>query len=442
MGDQARRVAPRAAYLRARRLACRVSVSVLISLVLLIIGPAPHAIGAGHSSCGGAIPAVANGAASERISIARSEAAVGTLEQVVGTHWPFGAEISITIEYLIDGAYVDASEQPASVPVGINDTFSTPAFRLPPPACNLAAVPGTQGRIVASALDPLGAGEIEMAIYLPITLVAAPSLSVTPVPSQVIAGATSVPVQGAGWGAGTSVSVALGQQEQSNDNPTLVDVLPNAIPVQVTAGDDGTFRARVLVPASLRWGTTVQVIASANTTTYGDVALLDASFAVPLFPPHAPSIALGRVTGNPGDLLTVAGEHWWPGDSVRLEVCEYAPYTPSNQSNQPLGTAVIGPAGTFAKQVHLPRNLGSLPHSAILAFTPDYDPTNTPFFLQTAQFGVRANAQPLAPVSPVVTRPPLQFDLGALLGLIMAVLVALILAEPLASHLKAHVRNR
>ncbi len=387
----------------------------------------------------------ANGAAPERINVARSEAAVGTLEQVVGTHWQFGSEISISVEYLIDDTYVDANGQPTSATVGIDDTFSTPAFRLPPPACNLAAPPGTQGRIVASALDPLGSAELGMVVYLPITLVAAPSLSVNPAPSQIIAGMSSLPVVGAGWGAGTMVNVALGQQEQSqeqsNDSPTQVAALPNATPLEVRAGDDGTFSARVPVPANLRWGTTVQVMASANTTTYGDVALLDTGFAAPLLPPHAPSIALSRVTGNPGDPVTVAGEHWWPGDTIRLEVCEDAPYTPANQSDTPLGTAIVGPAGTFATQVHLPQDLGGFPHVAIIAFTPDYDPINTPFFLQMAQFGVLTNAQPLAPVSPVVTRPPLQFDFGALLGLMMAVLVALILAEPLAGRLRSRARE-
>lgn len=433
---------------RAARLARCLILSLLLSLLaalplaLSVFFASPHAEarGAGRSSCAGTAQAVPSGAVREHISIARGETAVGTLEQVVGTRWPVGTEISITVEYASGGTFVDSGNVVARATVVTDGGFSTPAFRLPPPGCNLAAPPGTRGRIVASGLDPLGA-QGAMVVYVPITLVAAPSVSVNPAPRQLSAGTRALPVVGSGWGAGAVVSLALGRLSSSSATPTLVEALPDATPVEVTTGQNGAFSASVQIPASLRWGTIVQVMASANTTAYGDVALLDASFAMPLLPPRAPSIALSRVTANPGDPITVAGEHWWPGDTIRLEVCEYAPYTPANPSTQPLGTAVIGPAGTFATQVRLPQSLGVFPHVAILAFTSDYDPTNTPFFLQTAQFGVLANAPSLGPVSPVVMRPPLQFDLGTLLGVMMVVLVALILAEPVARQWKARARR-
>lgn len=423
------------------------SATVFATLALLFTMAPTHSVATvSGSPCEGAgdagtVSPNPSGAGGLRISVDRDVVAIGTREHVSGTGWPAGQEVAITVEYDAGEALVDSSGLLATAEVVADGSFSSSLFRLPPSDCDLGSnrsLEGTVARVVARAGGAAKLSGTQPAVYVPLTIVAAPSVAVTPAPSRVIAGTRSLPVEGQGWGAGTQVSVGLGRAvDSSGVPPTGVALLPEAAAVMATADDGGAFTARVPIPPNLRWGTILEVVAAASTSAYGDVALVAPGFASPLLPPHPPQIVLA-LPGGAGGKIMVTGQHWWPGDALRLEACGYAPYSPANQGAVPLGSTVVRADGTLSKQLRLPPNVGTARRVAVLAFTDDYDPTTSPFFLQTAQFGA-ASAVPLALR---IERPAWQFDLGALLGLILVVLVVVILAEPASRWWKARTSDR
>jgi hypothetical protein len=392
---------------------------------------AAHAVQVAHSarvsSCGQGGTVVDDGPASPtaHVRLNRSRGAVGTLIDASGTGWPAGDQVNVRVEYADPGAqgFTDSNGVLVAQAVAPDGTFSAGTFRLPPGPCGDPPAAGSQARVVFQ--DYMSPQTI--VAYAPLAIVAAPQLDVQS-SGQVVSG-DSLLVSGSGWGAGTTVGVVLGQWRPSaTGRPTLVQPLFDMATVQASADNDGGFVTTLPVPAQIRWGTVVQVAASATTALYGDLAIVS-PLTVRVLPPQLPAVTLDHLSGGASTPITLTGTHWWPGDTLTIGGCPNVLCGPDSRATITLTSVQVDPRGAFRVDLGPPTRWGTGLVVELAIYPTPYDPSTQDIFLRTVRYTVAA--PPPAIPAPSWALPVLRFDLGALLGIVMLIAAGVILAEPL-----------
>lgn len=330
---------------------------VALGLVLLCLssGPPASAFAAARQpsrSCGGGQtsgPVVAS-TGNARLTLNTARGVVGSKIVARGVGWPAGVQVLVDIE---QNRQLITEAQAVPQPVAANGTFEAPAIGAPAQGCVFQPAPGTVVQVVARSLDNHTAASAAFT-YVAEPPVLAPSWTGTTIPAT----AVSVSATGLGWGAGTLVSLwaPIASPGASPPDPWLP---PAGLPIaQVRADGVGAFTASVplAVPAGgLRPGTSINLAASASTPLYGDVLVnMPAQFAVGLS--VMPALSLDSSQGLAGAALTIAGDHWWPGDTVQIAYCRGITTYCNPYVMQQLGTAVVDDHGHFSARVALPTN--------------------------------------------------------------------------------------
>jgi hypothetical protein len=309
----------------------------------------PGSCGATQLSASPAVAATHTDGARIALNIARGGAGSKLIAQGMG--WPAGAQLTLSLEQY---GTVIPNNHDVPLTVAADGTFAAPPLAAPGPTCGFDPQPGTAIQIVGRM-----ATNSQLMASATFTYIASPPALAPAVRDGAIApDATSLPVTGVGWDAGTLVTL-WPTPEWPASAPLDPWQPPAGVPsIQLAADAQGAFTAQVPLLAGTsprRPGVTMLAAASATSARYGTlVTSVPQPFEVQ--PLVAPVLALDRTGGVAGVTIGVTGDQWWPGDVVQIAYCRGAVALCNVYATQALGTATVNRAGHFSAQVALPAN--------------------------------------------------------------------------------------
>lgn len=169
---------------------------------------------------------------------------------------------------------------------------------------------GSTGYFVLASDD----GEVSAPVAF--RLLPAPSVAINGNGSnsyQIKVGAT-ITVAGSGWEPNEALTISLRSGGTSHP-PTI----PYASGVHATTDAHGSFTASYPLDPRLPWNRILLVMVEGASPRYGTY---DVSSFIYLLPAIQPTFQVDHTLVTPGMAITVSGAHWFPGDVVKLKLCD------------------------------------------------------------------------------------------------------------------------
>lgn len=258
---------------------------------------------------------------SRAIHLNRAEGPAGTDLAVTASGWHPGARVALHFDARNPktGEMYILLAQFAQATAGKDGTVNLSSLEAPSFYCvdlystdqttyHFDQAGGTVGYFVLVADD----GEVSAPVafkYLPAPAISAngvdPAFHDTKVGSTVI-------VTGSNWEAHEPLTLTL--QDPVNASASV----PYAAQTHALTDAQGTFTATYPLDARLHWGSDVMLTVEGSGPRFGSLV---AQTNVTLLPAVKPTFQLDRTLVTPGMTITVSGEHWYPGDSIPLKLC-------------------------------------------------------------------------------------------------------------------------
>lgn len=120
-------------------------------------------------------------------------------------------------------------------------------------------------------------------------------------------------VTGSGWEPDEPITLTLRDPMDSSVS------VPFATQAHAVTDAQGRFTARYPLDARLHWGRDVTLTVEGTGPRFGT---LSTQFPITLLPAIQPTFQVDHTLVTPGMAITVSGAHWFPGDVVKLKLCD------------------------------------------------------------------------------------------------------------------------
>jgi hypothetical protein len=262
-----------------------------------------------------------------RASLSRATGVAGTLLTLTGSHWPANASVQLYVQYNIGSPnllFMEGVVDQTPFAEGTADAsgnLNIAAFAAPQIGACISRDSNRPGLQQALIIARSSDGEAQIA--LPFTFYPTPGFSSSESSVQVL-NEKSISLTGVQWEPGEAVTItpeiirwpSSGVPDYSYSHFQPVP----SIAYTVVAAADGSFTSMATLPQESP-ETQVSYIASGDGPRYGQVTeQLNQIFSI--LPSVLPTLKLSREAAQPGERITVTGEHWPANQDIRVAYCE------------------------------------------------------------------------------------------------------------------------